>query len=52
MLLNERNYTQEIKLYSRSQITLLVGSFDPFKGVILDIGDYTPKCDIRFPVSC
>ena len=23
--------------------TPLVGSFDPFKGVILDIGDYTHK---------
>ena len=29
--------------YYRTQITLLVGSFDPFKGVILDINDYTPK---------
>ena len=30
---------------------LLAGSFDPFKAVILDIGDYTPKGAMQFPLS-
>ena len=37
---------KSVKLHPRSQITLVVGSFDIVKGVILDIGDYKPKCDI------
>ena len=32
-----------VKLHSVSQIMLQVGSFDHFKAVILDIGDYTSK---------
>ena len=34
---NESNYT------NRSHYTPIVGAFDPFKGVILDIDDYTFK---------
>ena len=34
-----------------SQITLPMGSFDPFNGVSLDIGEYTPKGVIWFPFS-
>ena len=30
-----------VKLHSQGQITPIVGSFDLFKEVILDIGDYT-----------
>ena len=32
-----------VKLHSRSHITLLVRSFDSFKEVILDVGEYTRK---------
>ena len=44
MTLNGSNdSTKGVKLHPRNQITLLVGLFYPFRGVILDIGDYTPK---------
>ena len=47
MLLEDFNYaTKGVKLHTRSQITLLMGSFDPLKRVILDQDDYTPKCVI------
>ena len=35
------NTLKGVKLYSRTHLMLLVGSFAPFTGVILDIGDYT-----------
>ena len=37
-------YISQMLCYERSQITLLVGSFDPFKVVILGIADYILKC--------
>ena len=44
-----------VKLHSVSQITFLLGSFDPFKvanfGVNLDIGDYIHKYVMLFPFS-
>ena len=39
--LDESNYAPKgVKLHPLSQITLLVGSFDPFKEVMLDIVEY------------
>ena len=32
-----------VKWWSRSQITIIGGLFDPKEGVILDTGDYIPK---------
>ena len=37
-----------VKLHSKHQITLLVGSFDPFKGIFSDICDYIAKGVIWF----
>ena len=33
---------------SKGHVTPLVGSFEPFKGVSLDLGEFTPKCLISF----
>ena len=44
MTLEELNDTRKgVKLHSSSQLTLLAGLLNPFKGVILDIGEYTIK---------
>ena len=50
ILLEESNYTKEstetferVTSHSMSQTTVLVG-----RGVIVEIGDYTPKVVIRF----
>ena len=54
MTLKESNYTpREVKLHSMSQIMLLIGSFDPFKEVIVNIGNcnYTSNSCIWFPFS-
>ena len=42
-MLKHSHYTCKVdKLHLKSQIMLLAGSFDPFKGIILiDISDYT-----------
>ena len=42
MIEESNDVTKEHKLHSMSQIILLVRSFIPFKGINLDIGDYTP----------
>ena len=44
MLKESNDIPKDVKLHLRSQIMPIVGSFYPFKGVILGIGDYTPKC--------
>ena len=44
-------YTGSIRLLLECNLTPLVGSFVPFKEVILNIGDYKPEGVIWFPFS-
>ena len=47
ILLKESNDAPKgVQLHSQSLITLVVGSFDSLQRVILDMEDYTLKCDL------
>ena len=43
MVMEPNGLLKGVNVCARRQVTLLVGSFDLKRGVIVAIGDYTPK---------